>query len=315
MLKLQKKKIRAMETILHFERKESMQLWHLCTDGESSGIIFRTNEDFVYGMNMVGVCASVFRGKVVIYTFQLMSNHFHFVMEGMKGDVEAFFESLKLRMRRYLLKKNRGTEISKISYKLFEIKDITYLRNVVAYVNRNGYVVDCNVTPFSYEWGANRYFFNECARSEDKLPIDSIGKRARFGMFHTRDVDFPNNYYLTNGYISPLCYCNLRGCEEIFNNAHHYFSAISRRVESFANIAREIGEMISYTDEEMILVAYNYSNKKFNKSNLNLLDKNEKIELAKIMHFDYNAPNKQINRVLKMDYTVLNALFPLVKGK
>ena len=133
-------------------------------------------------------------------------------------------------------------------------------------------------------------------------------------MFHTRDVDFPDDYYMTGGYISPDCYCNISGCESLFKNAHHYFSLISRRVESFADIAREIGDTISYTDEEMILVSLNYSNKKFGKSNLNVLDKNEKVELAKEMHFNYNSSVKQIHRILKIDMAVLNTLFPKVSG-
>ena len=40
----------------------------------------------------------------------------------------------------------------------------------------------------------------------------------------------------------------------------------------------------------------------------------EKIEVAKNMHFEYNASNKQISRILKLDVTAVNALFPIAIG-
>jgi len=41
-----------------------------------------------------------------------------------------------------------------------------------------------------------------------------------------------------------------------------------------------------------------------------ILDKSSKIELAKKLHFDYNASNKQIKRILRLDEHIVNSLFP-----
>ena len=41
-----------------------------------------------------------------------------------------------------------------------------------------------------------------------------------------------------------------------------------------------------------------------------LLPKDAKLEIAKILHYDYNAGNKQIQRMLSLDTLVVNALFP-----
>ncbi len=210
------------------------QFWHLCTPGDSSGIIFRVKEDYIYGMNMVGVSAAKFFSSIDIYTFQLMSNHLHFVIRGENNDVEMFYQDLLQRLRRYLLKETRVYDIQKISHSILAVNDIGYLRNLIAYVNRNGYLVNKFVTPFTYPWGANRY----------------------------------------------------------------------------SSIAREIGDTISYTDEELFVAAIHYIHKEYDKQNIQALTKTEKIEVAKKLHFEYNASNKQIGRILKLDLVVLNALFP-----
>ena len=42
--------------------------------------LFRTRDDYVYGMNLVAWAASNFNGRLKILTFQIMSNHLHFVL-------------------------------------------------------------------------------------------------------------------------------------------------------------------------------------------------------------------------------------------
>lgn len=288
---------------------ENYGIWHLCTPGDSSGILFRTREDYIYGMNMVGIAAAKFMDRVAVYTFQLMSNHLHFVIEGNKDNAQAFYHDLIQRLRRYLIRQNREFEIHNIRYSIFKVNDIGYLRNLIAYVNRNGYLINKNETPFSYQWGANGYYFTLLGEMENRTPLTRISIRRKMEMFHTRDVIFPDNYYLTNGYISPWCYCKIESGESIYKNGHHYFSLVSRRVETFSDIAREIGDTITYTDEEMYVAAIHNIHKQYDKQNIQSLTKTEKLELAKHLHFEYNATNKQIGRLLKLDITVLNALF------
>lgn len=285
-------------------------IWHLCTPGESSGIIFRNEEDYIYGMNMVGICAAKFWDKVGIYTFQLMSNHMHFVIEGELNDVELFFNDLKSRLKRYLLKQERSYDINKISHNLIRVKDESYLKNVIAYVNRNGYLVNKNMTQFSYPWGANRYYFFPLGKIEPKTFLSKIANRRKMELFHTRETYFPECFYLTGGYISPNCYCKIELAEELFINAHQYSSLVSRRVESFKDIAAEIGDTITYTDEEMYVAVFQHIKKQFDKTGIQILSKTEKLTVAKIMHYEYNSSNKQICRILKVDIESVNALFP-----
>ena len=289
---------------------EEKKIWHLCTPGESSGILFRVEEDYIYGMNMIGVSAAKFFGKIRIYTFQLMSNHLHFVIDGEQNDIEEFFYDFILRLRRYMLKQARAYDINQISHSIIPVKDENYLKNLIAYVNRNGYLVNKNMTQFSYPWGANRYFFFPLAEIEPKIYLSKMANRKKMEMFHTREINFPDHFYLTNGYISPNCYCQIKQAEELYMNAHHYSSLVSRRVESFVDIAAEIGDTITYSDEEMYVSIFHHIKKQFDKSSIQSLSKMEKLQVAKIMHYEYNSSNKQISRILRLDIEAIDALFP-----
>ena len=285
-------------------------IWHLCTDGETQCLIFRDKEDLKEGMNLVGLSLAKFRSRISSLTFSLMNNHMHFLIQGEKEDIETFFNYLYGKIRRMLLRQNRGSDMPKPKYSLMQITSDNHLKNAIAYVNRNGYVANTNVTPFSHEWGAARYFFNTTQTNEGKKFLKEMYKRELMNLFHTHDIDFPSNYYLTNGYISPLCYCKIAECEMLFRNAHQYCWLITRNVESFKEVADQIGDKIFYTDEELYSAMLQFTNKHFKNIKINTLDKNEKIQTAKYLRFSFNASTRQISRILKIQEQLLNELFP-----
>ena len=286
------------------------KIWHLCTPGNSKNIIFRNTADFIEGMNISGISAAKFRDLISILTFELMNNHIHYIIKGEEADTIEFFKYFHSKLRRMLLRQNRISDIGKPEFDIFRIDSEKYLRNVIIYVNRNGYVINPKETPFSYEWGANRYFFNHTQSTEEKFFLKEMHKRNRMAYFHTRDIDFPDDYYLTNGYISPLCYCQISESEKIFRNAHQYFSLISKNIESFNDIATQLGDKIFYTDDELFTAVFHFIRKQFDKDDINSLNINEKIAVAKNMHFNFNASNKQIARILKISAPIIDELFP-----
>ena len=52
-----------------------------------------------------------------------------------------------------------------------------------------------------------------------------------------------------------------------------------------------------------------YCKEKYNNRNPSLLGSEAKMDVAKMMRYEYNAGTKQIQRMLKMDAAVLAALF------
>ena len=295
------------------------QFWHLCTPGYSQCLLFRDKHDYREGMNMVALSACKFSKKVGIYAFELMSNHLHFVIESSKEDAMDFYHDFYARLRRFLGRQGRGGELNSISYSLIPVDNETYLKNLIAYVHRNAFLVNSAYSPFNWLWGTNAHIFNSLESHMHKMPLHQIPNRTRQEKFHSREVDFPHDYYLIgnfdgenilSGYISPACYCKIKECEQLFTSAHQYYFNVTRRVESFSDIARELGDIITYTDEELFSTATHLLLTKYNKEKFSMLNRNEKIEIAKVLHFNYNADNAQICRILRLNDSLVDSLFP-----
>lgn len=283
--------------------------WHLCTPGNFQSIIFKENEDYVYGMNLVALSAAAFSLKVQIHTFQIMSNHLHFVLSGEKDAVVQFFEYFRKRLSKYMSLKGNGSYIKELIHNLIPITDLHYMRNVIAYVNRNGYLTDSNSTPFTYPWGANVIFFSGKQYLLKCIYVKNLSVKKKREIFHSHTVVVPEEYYLVNEHIYPGCYVKREIVENLFRSAHHYFNLVSRQVESFISIATELGDKILYTDNELYSAVCSISAKKFEVAP-KILDKTQKIEIAKDLHHKYNASNKQIKRVLRIDEAIIEELFP-----
>ena len=63
-------------------------IYHLCTP-ENHPLIFRNKDEFMIGMNLVGIAAKAHH-EVTILTFELMSNHMHHIITGRREDIDFF---------------------------------------------------------------------------------------------------------------------------------------------------------------------------------------------------------------------------------
>ena len=286
---------------------EAGECWHLYTP-ENHPVIFSSRELFKVGMNLMGICARLMP-KVRIYTFQLMSNHIHIVVGGSKEDVIRFFELFRKLLSKYLKANNLMYDLAGFECQLRKIETLKDMKNVIAYDNRNGYLVSPDETPFSYPWGANRYYFNPDAKcrfneSDSKLGIRDIQKCTR-----SHIANGIRSLKTLDGYACPMDFCYIKEAESMFHNASQYFYWISKSIESNAAIAKEISENVFYTDDELYNILSRLSRERFGSNYLRGLPRESKIEMAKTMHYDYNAGNDRIARMLDIDISVVNALF------
>lgn len=96
----------------------------------------------------------------------------------------------------------------------------------------------------------------------------------------------------------------------MFRDASHYFYKLGKSIETDKEIAKEIGENIFYTDDELFSAISTLCRNRYDNGNLTTLSTNEKIETAKTMYYDYNATLKRIQRMLRLSGSVLEAIFP-----
>ncbi len=282
--------------------------YHLCTPGEGQQIIFETDLDFETGMLAAAICLHD-SPNVRILTFEWMSNHVHLILLGINEEIRAFFLLLKTRLKRMLKQRGRIVDLSGFTPKLIAVDSLESLRNQIVYVNRNNYLVDPRYTPFSYPYGANGCYFSGSPVAFGERRYDELSFREKRELLHSHNLDYPGEYRVRGHYFSPASFCDIALGESLFRDARHYFHKISRDVESYREVAAVVGDSIYYTDDELVSLVYGICMKEYGNAKPTLLPIAEKQKLARKLHFDYNASNEQIGRILKIHISVLESMF------
>ena len=225
-----------------------------------------------------------------------------------------FFDMLYKKLRFNLKKEGNTVSLRHFgNAKLIPVESLESVRNQIVYINRNNYVVDPNQTPFSYPFGANSFYFSPVAKRYSNGSFGELFIHDRRKLVRSKEIDYPEAWILYDGYISPVNYVRLDIGEGLFRDARHYFHKISRDIESYKEIAAQLGDSIYYTDDELIAVVYRICNQDYNGNKPALLSTKAKQELARTLHFDYNADNEKIARLLKLDKNIVDEQFPFRK--
>lgn len=295
------------EQLAEFLFNNSGPFWHMYTPGNLTSVLFVDKEDFKFAMNLVAVAAAKIP-EVRLYTFEVMNNHFHFILSGKEKKCRALFEMLKEKLERYLRNKGRSQDLSRFTCSLIRINDLRTLRNEILYVNRNGYVARHDCTPFSYPWGAGAAIFNPIAELIPGKKYSKLTIREKREICRSKDIDLPGNLMVYDGVILPSSYCAIKETEQFFRDPHHYFSMLSKNWEAYSEIAKRLGDTVIVTDEEMYGAVVALSAREYGMKTPSHLNPSQKIELAKRMKQDYNASNKQIRSILKLDISIVEDL-------
>ena len=288
--------------------EECGPFWHVYTDGTGMADIFCCEEDFKLGMTLLAVCAIVSPG-VELVTFELMSNHVHLIVRGEREVCLEFFENYKRRLKRLFTKMGRVIDWGRFEAHLIEIETLKALRNEIIYTNRNAYVANSKYTPFSYPWGGGWAYFSPVIYM---LPVRSaaeVGSCRMRELTHYRDVASLACLKFVDDVPFIPSFCRVDIGERMFQDARSYFHLLTRNAEAFSQIASRLKDTVFLTDDEMFVVAARCSADTFS-ARLGVLTPDQKIQLARKLHFDYNASNQQLRRVLKLDVSVLDEMFP-----
>ena len=73
--------------------------WHAYTSGKDTPLLFSLEEDFVFVMNVIAQAAALFP-EVRIIAFEVMNNHFHFVVSADEETVLTFWGFVRKRLVR-----------------------------------------------------------------------------------------------------------------------------------------------------------------------------------------------------------------------
>lgn len=284
--------------------------WHLYTNGNKADIIFCSDDDFKIGMNIIGIC--ILRlSEVEVYTFELMNNHLHLILSGERRKCLELFETIKSMLKRYFRRNGRIVDLRDFECEMIEITNLQSLRNEIVYVNRNGYVTRPDCTPFSYPWGSGACFFNHFLKYLPYVKYDILTVKQKREICRSNNICLPpDRAKVFEGVILPSSYCRIDKAEAFFRNAHHYFQFLSRKHEAYSEVADRLHESVLIPDEEMYSAVCSLCMKLYNAKNPGALGAKERIEMARQMRQKYNASNRQIRNILKLDKNIVEELFP-----
>ena len=277
--------------------------WHAYTNGKETPLLFRSDEDFVFVMNVVALAASLFPG-VVIIAFEVMDNHFHFVLSGTESEIMVFWRFIRKKLSR-LFPLLRDLELH-----LKSIDDLQAMRNNIVYTHRNGYVVRPDCTPFSYLWGSGRYYFQKipCTERCGRIKVEELRR-----MFKGRAPVLHPDWGVLDGHISPASFCAVGFGESLFRDAHHYFAMIGKNVESYSELAVELDDEEFLTDSELFAQISRTLKSAYGVERLSALTGAQKLDLARSLRFEWRSSNGQIRRLLGLSTYEVDALFPRAK--
>ena len=89
--------------------------------------------------------------------------------------------------------------------------------------------------------------------------------------------------------------------QSLFSSSGQYFSLLTRRIESYKVVANLIGEMVYYTDDDLYAVLLQICKNEYNVESPAILRPEAKISLMRKLKKEYNASDKQLMRMLKVD--------------
>ena len=132
----------------------------MCTDGNAIPWMFQDEEDFIAGVNRVGLC--VLKTCIEVVAFILMDNHVHFVLYGSAVKCKAFINMYKRLTGRWISNKYGLSDYLRLlPTEMIRIKDEESLMNTIAYIDRNSIVAGYRFMPCEYPWGTARYMFRD----------------------------------------------------------------------------------------------------------------------------------------------------------
>jgi len=283
--------------------------YHLYTNGKETRSFLLDDDDFRFCVNLLARCAIVCHGMIIV-AFAIMDNHIHNVVSGDRSIIESFFKSFRRRLSVYLSAKYSQGIPDAFTMQLKEIPDLKTLRNTIAYVHRNGYVVNPKYTPVSYPWssGTGYYIFSQKSEALANYSIDA--QRQMLGGRVPTELKAAE---IANGCIVPSSFCATTLGMALFRDAHHYFSLICKNVESYSEIATELDDGEFLTDQELFVELVKFLNERYGSCKINTLSNSQKLDLARTLHFKYHSSNGQIRRILGLTQYEVNQMFPTKK--
>ncbi len=190
--------------------------WHVYSDGKRADIPFGTDDDKIYAMNAIAICA--FANGMEVICLEVNDTHFHSIVKG--DNIDGFRSGLKRRLTTHV-RKDDDHPSGEFFIAAGEILTRTELLTKIVYVFRN--CLDFyRGTPWDYPWGVGNLYFAQ--RKTEGIPLSDLSARERNMILECR-YDLPEEWRMDyNGLILPASYINAENVERLFGSVRAFLA-------------------------------------------------------------------------------------------
>ena len=291
------------------ERKEirarGRGFYHLCTDGLKDTLIFNNDDQYAFGMILIGLICLKYNLKV--YAFILMPNHIHLIIEGTGADCLKAFDYLRQKLSARLKQDGDSALPEDYWFKLVMIEDEEQLKREIIYVMRNPLEKSIGSVG-GYLWGSGWLHFSHMVRAMGGTPAGKMSKRKKSKYF-TCELAIPDHWQV-HPYLGllPNSFVDTSLVEKLFPTPKDLQTALVKDYEVYFQIAQRLGELCEFSKAEITGIINQTLQKRFGGRNLNDLSEQDKGKMAIILNREYGLTSYQISKSIYLKELVVRQL-------
>ena len=284
--------------------------YHVCSKPLEDALLFYGDEDKKAALAYLAITCDELNARLLAYA--LMSNHFHLLLNC--PDPELYFEYLVEKLEKYLSRHGHPGIKLPSEPTIVKINTLKQLRDAIAYIIRNEYVVNPNTNPLSCLWCSGFLYYNPVyemlAAHLKTVRAKDISLTAHRRITKSRDLRLPDSAIVYDDTVMPTSFVDVRFAESMFESARQFTVSVFKNVEAQVETALSLGETPVIPDEEMSGIVYSYCKRTWDRTPKEL-SRLQQTELMKQLKNTYRSSNAQISRLTGIPQKEVNAFYPL----
>jgi len=271
--------------------------YHLSTDGWREGFLFHNNDQYAFGMIVIGLLTLKYDIKV--YDFALMPNHVHILLSGTGESCLSVFDYLRKKLSARLKKEGYPPLPKDYWFKLVAVEDVEQMKNNFIYIDRNAYEQQ-QCVPSGYPWGAGYLHFSLLTNLIVGTAASAFSKRKLERMTGSR-LPVPVHWQFHPQYgLLPSSFIDNSLFFRLFPSPKDYDTRLVKDYEAFVKVSRSLDESLDFTSMEVSDIIEHLLQKHFPGRRLSQLLNEEKGRLVTMLSKEYDLSADVISRALEL---------------
>jgi len=277
--------------------------WHFSTDGNKVDAIFKSDDDFRHGMNMIFVLWKKY--SILILAFCLMDNHLHFILYGDFNDCNKFVHEYikRISMRISKLHGTRHT-LRYVPVDYQAITDQNYLKAAIVYTIKNPTVAGKSFLATDYPWSSGSLYFRSrdywtvAERSTNGVEFNSRLRQ----LLGTRDYSQLNDAKFIQETVFPGYYVECHLVERVFKTVKSFHFMFCKTKDDDIEARGGLISRLSLSDQEARQHKAECCLELFGNPSTRSMTIGQRLKVARMLKRRYQCSAKQVARICHLVY-------------